>query len=69
MANMEKMIERCRKESVESLMATCALLFDSSGTHDSVARMACMVALEEKIGTDAFNQFYDALDADEDTFA
>lgn len=62
---MEKVIERARAESIESLMATCVLLFDSSGSHDSVARMACMVALEEKIGEEEFNKFYDAIEAGE----
>lgn len=60
---MTKLIEKAREASIENLMEMAMLLNGSVAKEGAMARMAVMVALEEKIGSEAFDKFSSELEA------
>jgi hypothetical protein len=60
---MTALIEKARTASTEQLMEMAMLLNDAIDKIGSMSRMAVMVALEERIGSENFEVFASGLEA------
>lgn len=60
---MTQLIEKARTASTEQLMEMAMLLSDASDKIGSMSRMAVMVVLEERIGSESFEVFASGLEA------
>lgn len=60
---MTALIEKARTASTEQLMEMAVLLSEASDKIGMMSRTAVMVALEERIGSDAFEAFASGLEA------
>lgn len=60
---MEALIAKARTATTEQLMEMSMVLDGASTKEASMSRMAVMVALEERIGSEVFNAFCDELEA------
>lgn len=60
---MNKIIKKAKSASVEQLIEMAILLKDATAKEAVMSRMAVMVALEGRMGSEAFEGFYDELEA------
>jgi hypothetical protein len=60
---MNALIAKARTATTEQLMEMSMVLDGASTKEAAMSRMAVMVALEERVGSEVFNSFCDELEA------